>query len=616
MFTALGSRALRQDLDAAALETFERLRRRQLRSRLRIAVWLGLSLAPVAIVGNLLFLEDRLPERVGGLGAIMLLDLLVLALLRTRVAWRHPGELAVGYIISLYACTLFLLSLSPGDLGTLVAPLGVMLLGTALLFPWGALQQAVLSAGTIGGFTLIFFLSAPPGSTETAYNVGLALVMMSTLAVATSGILQAHRFETCIHRWRVQTQSIQRRRLIQIGRELRETLDPETLLKRIAVHARRVVDADLVAIASRDLDGGTLRFTAADGDPTMEGLLGVDLPPAFAAEVCASLARNEVQESPGSDIDPHVIDFMQSMGYSRRLSVAVGPIHRLLGFLSWHRRDARPFSYLERMAAEGIADQAYTTLSAARLYARALESGRLKSEFVSTVSHEFRTPLSVIIGYAEMAGDPGISPEEKKMGLDGIQHSARELLLLVEHTLDISRMDAGQDHLDLEQVELDALWRSLAEMCSHLPRQDGVVLRWAKPLPSGTVRSDRRRMSIIVRNLVSNALKFTEEGQVTIEAAIDGSELILRVRDTGIGIAQKDQPVIFEIFRQADGSETRRYQGTGLGLYILSRFVEQLHGTVHLESTPGRGSTFEVRIPGVEAVHRPIFIAQQPSAIS
>lgn len=614
MFTVPGSRAIRQDLDAAALETFERLRRRQLRSRLRVAAWLGLGLAPLAIAGNVLFLPDRLPERVGGLGTIMLLDLAVLALLRTRVAWRHPGELAVGYIICLYACTLFLLSLSPGDLGTLVAPLGVMLVGTAVLFPWGAVQQAVLSAGTIAGFTLILFVAAPPGSTATAFNVGLSLVMMSTLAVATSGILQSHRFEACLHRWRVQTLSIQRRRLIQIGRELRETLDPEKLLERIAVHARRLVDADLVAIASRDLDGGTLRFTAADGDPTMEGLLGIDLPPAFAAEICASLARNEVQESPGSDIDPYVSEFMQSMGYARRLSVAVGPSHRLLGFLTWHRRDERPFTYLERIAAEGIADQAYTTLSAARLYARALESGRLKSEFVSTVSHEFRTPLSVIIGYAEMAGDPHISDDQKKMGLDGIQHSAQELLLLVEHTLDISRMDAGRDHLDLEQVELNALWRSLAEMCSHLPREDGVVLRWAKPLPSGIVRSDRRRMSIIVRNLVSNALKFTERGEVTIEAKIDGSDLILCVRDTGIGIAEKDQSVIFEIFRQADGSETRRYQGTGLGLYILSRFVEQLRGSVHVESVVGRGSSFEVRIPGVEAVHRPVFV-EQPSPL-
>lgn len=616
MFTAPGRRALRQDLDAAALETFERLRRRQLRSRLKIAVWLGLALTPPALIGNALFLQDRLPERLGGLGAIAVLDLIVLALLRTPVAWRHPMALAVSYIVSLSVCMLFLLSLSPGDLGTLVAPLGVMLVGTTLLFPWGALQQAVLSAATVAGFTAVLFATAPPDSTETAYNVGLALVMMATLAVATSGILESHRFETCVHRWRVQALAIQRRRLIHIGRELRETLDPEVLLARIATHARRLVRADLVAIASRDLDGGTLRFTAADGDPAIEGLLGVDLPPGFAADICQSLARCEIQESPGSEIDEHVSEFMTSMAYERRLSVAVGPSHRLLGFLSWHRREGRPFTYLERMAAEGIADQAYTTLSAARLYARALESGKLKSEFVSTVSHEFRTPLSVIIGYAEMAGDPDIPESEKTAGLDGIAQSARELLLLVEHTLDISRMDAGRDHLDLERVELDVFWRSLAEMCSHLPRSDDVTLEWARPVPSAVIRTDRRRLSIVVRNLVSNALKFTEEGRVTISAEVVDQDLVIRVKDTGIGIAPKDQDVIFEIFRQADGSETRRFQGTGLGLYILSRFVEQLHGSVRVESALGQGSTFEVGVPGIETVRRPVFVDQGTAAVS
>lgn len=574
---------------------------------MRIAVWLGLALVPPAILGNALFLQDRLPERIGGLSAIVVLDLLVLALLRTRVAWRHPAELAVGYIIALSGLMLFLLSLSPGDLGTLVSPLGVLLVGTALLFPWGARQQAVLSAGTVAGFTAILFTSAPPDSMEAGYNVALALVMMASLAVATAGILQAHRFETCMHRCRVQTLAIQRRRLIQIGRELRETLDPELLLPRVAVHARRLVHADLVTIASRDLDGGNLRFTAADGDPTMEGLLGIDLPPAYSAEICASLARNEIQESPGSEIDEHVDDVMQSRGYTRRLSVAVGPSHRLLGFLSWHRREDRPFTQLERLAAEGIADQAYTTLSAARLYGRALESGKLKSEFVSTVSHEFRTPLSVIIGYAEMAGDPDVPEKEKASGLSGIAHSARELLLLVEHTLDISRMDAGRDHLDLERVELDAFWRGLIEMCGHLPRHEEVQFTWTKPLPSGVMRTDRRRLGIIVRNLVSNALKFTEHGRVDVSVAIVASELVIRVRDTGIGIAAHEQPVIFEIFRQADGSETRRFQGTGLGLYILSRFVEQLHGTVRVDSALGEGSTFEVRLPGIESVRPPMF---------
>lgn len=594
---------------------FGRLRRRLLRARLRTAVWLGLVLVPPAVAGNALFLQDRLWERIAGLGAIALLNLIVLALLRTRGAWLKPLHLAVSYVIGLAVCMLYLLSLSPEDLGTLVTPLGVMLVGTALLFPWGARHQAAISGATVAGFAAVLFLFAPPDSTATTYNIALALVMLATLTVVMAGTLENHRFETCMHRRRVNAMAIQRRRLIQIGRELRESLDPNVLLERIANHARQLVDADLVAIASRDLDGGTLRFTATNGDPTIRGLLGVDLPPDFSADICQSLARQEIQESPGSEIDDRLGEFMSSTNYRRRLTVAVGPSHRLLGFLSWHRRDNQPFTHFDRMAAEGIADQAYTTLSAARLYARVLESGKLKSEFVSTVSHEFRTPLSVIIGYAEMVGDQDTTTSDKVVGLEGITHSARELLLLVEHTLDISRMDAGRDHLDLERVELDAFQRGLVEMCSHLPRRENVVLEWSRPVPSIVLRTDRRRLGIAVRNLVSNALKFTEDGLVKISFKVDGRDLVILVRDTGIGIAPEDQEVIFEIFRQVDGSETRRFQGTGLGLYILSRFVEQLSGSVRVESEIGKGSTFELRIPGVETVRHPVLIDRGPAAL-
>ena len=616
MFSQLHSAATRQNLDARVLEAYERLRRRQLRKRLCTAVWLGLVSAALSTLGNALFLTDRLAERVLGNASVFVLDLSVLALLQTRLAWRNPGGIAVGYVIALCGCLLYLVSLSPSDLGTLVAPLGCLLVGTALLFPWGARRQAVLSCGAMAGFSLLFFAVAPEGSTEATYNVALALVTMGTLAVATAGILEAHRFETCVHRSRVRRLAIQRRRLIQIGRELRETLDPDVLLPRIAQHARRLVQADLVAIASRDLDGGTLRFTAADGDSSLDRLLGVDLPSAFSSEVCSRLARQEIQISPGAPVDTFLEEFLPSRTGETRLYAAVGPSHRLLGFLSWQRYDGRPFTDLDRVAAEGIADQAYTTLSAARLYARALESGRLKSEFVSTVSHELRTPLSIILGYADMAADPDVDHAERQQSLGGIEQSARELLMLVEHTLDISRMDAGRDHLDLERVDLPSFWRGLAEMCGHLPRREEVELRWPESVPQGALHTDRRRLGIIVRNLVSNALKFTEEGTVEITAQAEGTDLVIQVRDTGIGVAAEDQPVIFEIFRQADGSETRRFQGTGLGLYILSRFVEQLRGTVHLESAVGVGSTFEVRVPGFEPDDAQLFASAETPPLS
>ena len=135
-----------------------------------------------------------------------------------------------------------------------------------------------------------------------------------------------------------------------------------------------------------------------------------------------------------------------------------------------------------------------------------------------------------------------------------------------------------------------------------MPQNPDVVLEWGPSVPDVTVRADSRRLAMVVRNLVGNALKFTDRGWVRAEMLVEGSEAVLRVSDTGIGIAPEDQDRVFEMFRQADGSDSRRYAGTGLGLYLVRRFVEQLGGRVDLMSTVGRGSVFTVRMPRVGAV--------------
>jgi signal transduction histidine kinase len=124
-----------------------------------------------------------------------------------------------------------------------------------------------------------------------------------------------------------------------------------------------------------------------------------------------------------------------------------------------------------------------------------------------------------------------------------------------------------------------------------------VALEWESDARGLSLRTDPRKLTIIVRNLVGNALKFTEKGYVRVEAAAERGALYIQVRDTGIGIKAEDQDAIFEKFRQADGSETRRFGGSGLGLYIVRRFAEQLGGTVVVSSKPGDGSTFTVRLP-------------------
>ena len=138
-------------------------------------------------------------------------------------------------------------------------------------------------------------------------------------------------------------------------------------------------------------------------------------------------------------------------------------------------------------------------------------------------------------------------------------------------------------------------------MCARMPRNAGVELQW-RPASEGTVHTDTRKLTVMVRNLVGNACKFTERGWVRAEAVIDGDQLVLRVSDTGIGIRPEDQRIIFEMFRQADGSDSRRFGGTGLGLYIVRTYVLQLGGVITLDSAPGAGAAFVITLPRAPTV--------------
>jgi signal transduction histidine kinase len=255
-----------------------------------------------------------------------------------------------------------------------------------------------------------------------------------------------------------------------------------------------------------------------------------------------------------------------------------------------------PFSRAERRIADGLARMASMSLTNARLLGDLQRANRLKSEFVSTMSHELRTPLNVILGYAEMACDGTLPEEEQHECLARIVTAGRELLDLIESTLEIGRIESATDGVRVEPVALVDFWTELGVACDRLPRSEHIELRWG-PAARLQIVTDPRKLTVIVRNLVGNALKFTECGAVEVDVLAGDHQLVLRVADTGIGIRGEDHSVIFEMFRQADGSDSRRYGGTGLGLYIVRRFVEQLGGTIVVDSAPGKGSVFTVTLP-------------------
>ena len=199
------------------------------------------------------------------------------------------------------------------------------------------------------------------------------------------------------------------------------------------------------------------------------------------------------------------------------------------------------------------------------------------------------------MGYTDMLADD--VPAAQRAGiLDKIRGSSLELLDMIEATLNVNRLDAGKDQPIFERLSVPALLDALASDFAALPHQDGTVLRW-ESAPPVTIQSDRRKLRMVLKNLVGNALKFTPRGEVVVGCVETGQVCAFTVRDTGVGIAPPQLPVIFDMFRQGDSSDARSYGGVGLGLYIVKRLVTQLGGDVTVTSELGRGTTFTVTIP-------------------
>lgn len=224
---------------------------------------------------------------------------------------------------------------------------------------------------------------------------------------------------------------------------------------------------------------------------------------------------------------------------------------------------------------------------------------RLKSEFVSNVSHELRTPLNAILGYASLVleGTYGDIPEHLKSPVDGIQRNAFELLELINNLLDLSKMESGQVSIFIEPVDLGRLLPEAAQKVAPLLNGKNVELKWRVQDDLKRIQSDPLKIRQVFMNLLCNAIKFTEEGSITISAANAERGIHLSIEDTGIGIKEEDLPAIFEAFRQIDGSTTRKAGGSGLGLTIVKNILEMLHGTIGVKSEFGKGSTFTVFLP-------------------
>ena len=233
---------------------------------------------------------------------------------------------------------------------------------------------------------------------------------------------------------------------------------------------------------------------------------------------------------------------------------------------------------------------------------KAEESDNLKSAFLANVSHEIRTPLNSIVGFSSLLIEPDLSEETKKIYADMIESNTESLLVLIDEIIDLSKIEAQQLNLKMQDFSIDALMEELFAIFNQGHKNPSVELRTNKLYPDKElfVFSDRVRVKQVFVNLLTNALKFTDSGFVEMGYSLsENNEIVLYVKDTGIGVKKEHHQAIFNRFRKLNENKGRVYRGTGLGLAITQKLVELLGGKIWIESEPGKGSVFYFTLNGL-----------------
>jgi signal transduction histidine kinase len=319
----------------------------------------------------------------------------------------------------------------------------------------------------------------------------------------------------------------------------------------------------------------------------------------------------------------HVPDLFVDPEYSHELALAGNwraalavPMLRdgkPVGAISVGRADAVPFSERQIQLLTTFADQAVIAIENVRLFDEIQEKSRQlseasqhKSQFLANMSHELRTPLNAIIGVSEMLREDAEALKQDTEPLDRVLGAGRHLLALINDILDLSKIEAGRMELALTTFALAPLIDDVVKTIEPLAAKNSNRVSVNCDAEIGTVHADQMRLRQALLNLMSNANKFTDRGTITVDVrqgVADGRDWItLAVEDTGIGMTPDQMRKLFQEFSQASSATASKYGGTGLGLVISRRFCQMMGGDITVESEPGRGSTFTVRVPRIVEV--------------